>query len=257
MLAYINLENEKKWCYWNQINRSFIPVPFRKGLERLFAEKSVVPLMGRVKFFAPFGGSKIMAVGRNYKSHAKELGNQIPNEPLWFQKPPSSIVGNKGKVKLPKGFGRIDYEGELAIVIGRKSRQVPLQEALKQIAGITLALDITARDLQKSDGQWTRAKGFDTFCPLGPWIVPFQKEWQDVAIKTVLNGKIVQSDRTSSMVFGFAELIRHLSACMTLEPGDIILTGTPAGVGSLKEGDQLVVEAVGPSKLSLEVHCES
>jgi 2-keto-4-pentenoate hydratase/2-oxohepta-3-ene-1,7-dioic acid hydratase in catechol pathway len=141
------------------------------------------------------------------------------------------------------------------LVIGRKTRHVAVERALEHVAGVTLALDITARELQKKDGQWTRAKGYDTFCPLGPAIAPFAEAWLAAPIRTRLNGKMVQDDRTSSMIFPPAVLIAHLSACMTLEPGDLILTGTPAGVGPLADGDRVEVEVAGPVTLRLGVEC--
>lgn len=212
------------------------------------------PVLG-IAWAAPFAGTKIMAVGRNYRPHAAELGNEVPAEPLWFTKPPSSLVAATGQVRLPTGFGQIDYEGEVAVLIGQRCSRVPAVTAWGHVAGCTLALDITARQLQKRDGQWTRAKGFDTFCPLGPvWVsLPSPARFRELRLQTLLNGRVVQDDRLGSLVFDVPVLIEHLSACMTLEPGDVILTGTPAGVGPLAPGDLLAVSLSGAVALELAV----
>ena len=149
---------------------------------------------------ASFAGTKILCVGRNYKPHAEELGNPLPKEPLWFTKPPSAIVGNSSAIILPKGFGRIDYEGELALIIGKKGRRLSEKEALESISEVAVVLDITARELQKQDGQWTRAKGFDTFLPIGQ-TAPFDASWLSANLETELNGKIVQKDCLTSVIF--------------------------------------------------------
>ncbi|MBF0544962.1 MAG: fumarylacetoacetate hydrolase family protein [Candidatus Riflebacteria bacterium] len=200
----------------------------------------------------PFTGTKILCVGRNYKPHVEELGNSIPKEPLWFSKPLSSIIGSGEKIILPEGFGRIDYEGEMALVISKKARNLSPNEALDFLEGVTVALDITARELQKQDGQWTRAKGFDTFCPLGPFVVPFEKSWLEAELTTELNGKTVQKDSLSSLIFSVPTLLAHITRVMTLEPGDVILTGTPAGIGPLKHGDVLKVKLSASSEIILE-----
>lgn len=202
-----------------------------------------------------FSGSKIVCVGRNYRKHAEELGNDVPTRPLWFSKPPSSIIGNEQQVVLPQGFGRIDYEGELALIIGKQAKKVLVEDALPHIGGVTACFDMTARELQKSDGQWTRAKGFDTFLPLASLVAPFSADWQRGMLEVWKNDELVQKDCFTSMVFGFAELVADLSACMTLEPGDLILTGTPAGVGSVVSGDRLKITISGPAVITLSVSC--
>lgn len=234
---------------------------FAQGLTELAAAAragrggGVAEVSGGGTWLAPFGGTKIMCVGRNYRPHAEELGNPVPQQPLWFTKPPSSLVGHGGTVRLPAGFGRIDYEGEVAVLLGQRCRQASRAEAAAAVVGITAALDITARELQKADGQWTRAKGFDTFCPLGPvWqAAPDPGQWGEITVRTVVNDKVVQHDRLASLIFSIPELIEHLSACMTLEPGDVILTGTPAGVGPLAAGDRVRVELGGPVTMTLAV----
>ncbi len=201
-----------------------------------------------------FSGSKVLCVGRNYRKHAAEMGNDVPSRPLWFTKPPSSIIGEGGNVVIPSGAGRIDYEGELVLIIGRRASKVPVDKALDYIGGVTACFDMTARELQKSDGQWTRAKGFDTFLPLASLVAPFSEEWAHGSIEVTKNNEIVQTSSFSAMVFGFAELVADISACMTLEPGDLILTGTPEGIGPVAAGDRLRVRVSGPIIIELGVN---
>jgi 2-keto-4-pentenoate hydratase/2-oxohepta-3-ene-1,7-dioic acid hydratase in catechol pathway len=191
---------------------------------------------------APPPPSKIIGIGRNYRDHAAELGNPVPDEePLLFLKAPSSLVTDGGEIVLPPESSRIDYEGELALVIGRRIKGWPQDRWLEALAGVCCANDVTARDLQKKDGQFARAKSFDTFCPIGPAIVP-GVDPSDLAIETRVNGAVKQASRTSSMVFSPAFLVAYVSRMMTLLPGDLILTGTPAGVGPLTAGDLVEVE---------------
>jgi 2-keto-4-pentenoate hydratase/2-oxohepta-3-ene-1,7-dioic acid hydratase in catechol pathway len=191
---------------------------------------------------APPPPSKIVAVGRNYRDHAAELGNPVPDEePLLFLKAPSSLVTDGGEIVLPPESSRVDYEGELALVIGRRIKAWPQERWLEALAGVCCANDVTARDLQKKDGQFARSKSFDTFCPIGPAIVP-GVDASDLAIETRVNGAVKQSSRTSHMEFSPAFLVAYVSRMMTLLPGDLILTGTPAGVGPLAPGDRVEVE---------------
>jgi 2-keto-4-pentenoate hydratase/2-oxohepta-3-ene-1,7-dioic acid hydratase in catechol pathway len=191
---------------------------------------------------APPAPSKIVAVGRNYREHAKELGNVAPEEePLLFLKAPTSLVIGGGDIVMPPESSRVDYEGELALVIGRKIKAWPQDRWQDALAGVCCANDVTARDLQKKDGQWARAKSFDTFCPVGPEIVS-GLDSSDLAIETRVNGAVRQSSRTSEMVFSPAFLVAYVSRMMTLLPGDLILTGTPAGIGPLAAGDAVEVE---------------
>lgn len=191
---------------------------------------------------APPLPSKIVAVGRNYREHAAELGNTVPDsEPLLFLKAPSALVTDGGEIVLPAESSRVDFEGELALVIGRRIKAWPAARWLEALAGVCCANDVTARDLQKKDGQFARAKSFDTFCPLGPELV-LDLDPSDLAIETRVNGTIRQSSRTSQMVFSPAFLVGYISRMMTLLPGDLILTGTPAGVGPLSPGDVVEVE---------------
>jgi 2-keto-4-pentenoate hydratase/2-oxohepta-3-ene-1,7-dioic acid hydratase in catechol pathway len=198
---------------------------------------------------APAVPTKIVCVGRNYPAHAAEHGAAVPEEPLLFFKPPSAVIGPGAAILLPSQSEQVDYEAELAVVIGRRCRDVRPEEAWDYVLGVTCGNDVTARDLQRLDDQWTRAKGFDTFCPLGPWMVTGLRE-VDVAnleVACQVNGKLRQAGRTSEMVFSPAELIAYTSSIMTLEPGDVIMTGTPEGVGPLKAGDvvEIQVEGIG------------
>lgn len=206
-----------------------------------------------VRLVAPVLPSKVVAVGRNYADHAAELGNEVPAEPLIFLKPSTSIIGPYEAIAYPQELSkRVDYEGELALVIGRLCRQVPAERAAEVIYGYTIANDVTARDLQKSDPQWTRGKGFDTFCPMGPWITT-DLDVSDLAISTTLGGEVKQSARTSQFIFGIPRLIEYISEVMTLLPGDVILTGTPAGVGPMNVGDQVSVTIEGIGTLTNRV----
>lgn len=194
-----------------------------------------------MKLFDPFP-SKIVAVGRNYREHAKELGNVAPDEePILFLKAPSALIGSGVAIVLPPESSRVDYEGELALVVGRKIKAWPQEKWLEALAGVACANDVTARDLQKRDGQWARAKSFDTFCAVGPEVMS-GLDPSDLAIETRVNGAVKQSSRTSEMVFPPAFLVAYISRMMTLYPGDLILTGTPAGVGPLAPGDTVEVE---------------
>ena len=214
---------------------------------------SAVGLVGEVELLAPCQPTKVVAVGLNYRAHAAEHGLELPAEPLFFLKPASAVIGPGAAIVYPHHLSQwVDHEAELAVVIGRRAHRVPREEALGFVLGYTCANDVTARDLQRRDGQWTRSKGFDTFCPLGPWIVP-APDPLDLRIRCWVNGQLRQDGRTADMVFSVADLIAHLSAVMTLEPGDVILTGTPAGVGPLVSGDRVAVEIEGIGTLENSV----
>ncbi len=189
--------------------------------------------------------TKIICVGLNYRDHAEELGMEIPQEPMLFLKPPSSVIGTGEYIVYPSLSKRVDYEGELAVVIGKVGKKIPVEKAEEYIFGFTCANDVTARDLQQKDSQFTRAKGFDTFCPIGPWIETDFKEMDSLTIRTKVNGEIRQEGNTSDMIISPYELVSYISNIMTLMPGDVILTGTPKGVGELKPGDEVHVEIEG------------
>ncbi|TVT49432.1 fumarylacetoacetate hydrolase family protein [Amycolatopsis rhizosphaerae] len=199
-----------------------------------------------VRLLAPILPSKVIAVGRNYAAHAAEFGNEVPSDPMIFIKPSTSVIGPNAAIKLPAASQRVDFEGELAVVIGQPVRNVPASRAASVILGYTIANDVSARDLQKSDGQWGRAKGFDTFCPLGPWIET-AVDPSDLALRTELDGVVKQDSRTSLLVHKIPELVEFVSGVMTLLPGDVILTGTPEGVGPMTAGQQvsITIEGIG------------
>jgi len=204
-----------------------------------------VPL-GDVALLAPvIPRSKVVCVGRNYRDHAAEMGNDVPDAPLLFFKPNTSVIGPGDAIVLPPQSQRVDFEGELAAVIGRIAKNVPADKALEYVFGYTVANDVTARDLQRSDGQWSRAKGFDTFCPLGPAIETEFDLNGGAQLTTRVNGEVTQQAPLSDMFFSLPEIIEYASAAFTLLPGDVILTGTPAGVGPIVAGDTVEVEITG------------
>jgi 2-keto-4-pentenoate hydratase/2-oxohepta-3-ene-1,7-dioic acid hydratase in catechol pathway len=205
-----------------------------------------------VRLLAPVLPSKLVCVGKNYAAHAAEFGMEVPEEPLLFLKPSTAVIGPNEPIQLLPISKRVDYEGELAVVIGRIARDVRAENAYRYILGYTCANDVTLRDLQRTDDQWARAKGFDGSCPLGPW-VETDVDPTDVAVETRLNGDVRQNARSTDMVFGVATLLEYITAFMTLLPGDAILTGTPEGVGMLAPGDVVEVEVEGVGTLRNEV----
>ena len=205
-------------------------------------------LMSEAVLFAPVSPSKIVCVGRNYREHAAELGNEVPTEPLIFLKPPSSQLAAGRNIRLPKLSQRVDFEGELGVVIGRSCYQLGESEDVRPyILGYTCVNDVTARDLQKKDGQWTRGKGFDTFCPVGPLVTDEIDPWAGIGVETYVNGDMRQNGNTRDFIFALDVAIRYISQVMTLVAGDLIATGTPSGVGPLVAGDvvEVRVEGVG------------
>lgn len=220
-----------------------------------YQRKEALTPLSDVKLVHPSEPTKIVCVGRNYVEHAKELGNEVPKVPLIFLKPPSSIISNGETIFLPPQSAQVEHEAELVIVIGKRGRHVTAENAKKIILGYTIGNDVTARDLQKSDGQWTRAKGFDTFCPFGPWI-DTDFDPSDAVITCRVNGQMRQMASTRDMVFNVGVLIAYITSIMTLEPGDLIFTGTPAGVGELKDGDEVSVEIEGLGIIKNKVKAE-
>ena len=206
--------------------------------------ETVVP-WDRARLLAPVIPSKIVAVGRNYVEHAEELGNEVPEQPLIFLKPPTTVIGPLQSIRVPRETNQMEHEAELAVVIGKVTRDIAIEDVGPHILGYTAANDVTARDLQRSDGQWTRGKGFDTFCPLGPAIDTELDPAEGLSILCRVNGDIRQSGSTSDMVFPVGELVSYISHIMTLLPGDVILTGTPSGVGRFDVGDRVEVEIEG------------
>jgi 2-keto-4-pentenoate hydratase/2-oxohepta-3-ene-1,7-dioic acid hydratase in catechol pathway len=210
----------------------------------------------KVRLLAPILPGKIICVGRNYAEHAREHDVEVPEVPLLFLKPPSSVIGPGQPVLLPPQSKQVEHEGELAVVIGKPGRWISAEQAEDYIFGYTIANDVTARDLQRRDGQWTRAKGFDTFCPLGPWIET-ELEISDVLITCRVNSEMRQMASTREMVFTIPQLIAFASSVMTLYPGDLLLTGTPAGVGVLDDGDTVEVDVEGLGVLRNPVRKEA
>ena len=209
-----------------------------------FRRKKTYISLDRVELFPPVEPGKIICVGRNYVAHAEEHDAQVPEIPLIFLKPPSSVIAHGGTIMLPPQSERVEHEAELAVVIGLGGRWIKRAEASKHVLGYTIANDVTARDLQRADGQWTRGKGFDTFCPIGPWIET-ELDPSDLILKCSVNEQLRQLGSTRDMVFPVPTLIAFISSFMTLNPGDVILTGTPSGVGPLAEGDEVEVEIEG------------
>jgi 2-keto-4-pentenoate hydratase/2-oxohepta-3-ene-1,7-dioic acid hydratase in catechol pathway len=207
-----------------------------------------------VRLLAPvLPRSKVVGIGRNYAAHAAELGSELPEEPLMFLKPNTSVIGPGDPIVYPRQTGDLHYEGEVAVVIGRICRDVPPEKATDVIHGYTIGNDVTARDLQKSDVQFTRSKGFDSFCPLGPWIetdLDPQAFADGVRVQTHLNGDLMQDGNTRDMVFDIPTLVAHITSVMTLLPGDVILTGTPEGVGPMEVGDEVEVSVAGLGALT-------
>ena len=215
--------------------RRFAGSPFEGGV----AESDLVPWTD-AELRAPVRPSKIVCIGRNYAAHAKELGNEVPAEPLMFLKPPSAIIGPGESVVLRAESEKVEHEAELGVVIGKRASRVTRGEALSYVFGYTCVNDVTARDLQKKDGQWSRAKGFDTFCPVGPWIET-DLDPSDLSVRCLVDGALKQDGRTSQMMFDVPALIAYISRAFTLEPGDLIATGTPEGISPLAPGNRVTV----------------
>jgi 2-keto-4-pentenoate hydratase/2-oxohepta-3-ene-1,7-dioic acid hydratase in catechol pathway len=227
----------------------------RPYCEGLTAMKTTHALAG-LALLAPTRPSKMLCVGLNYRDHAAEMGKPIPDEPVLFMKPTSALAGPGQPIVYPKGVGRVDYEAELAVVVGRRCRGVPLEEAGECILGYTCFNDVTARDLQAKDGQWTRAKGFDTFGVVGPWIETDPGDVDHLAITCRVNGQVRQQSNTDQLIFHSRHLVAWASRIMTLEPGDVIATGTPAGIGPLDPCDEVQVEVEGIGVLANPVVAE-
>lgn len=213
--------------------------------------EGVVPL-DQAELLCPVIPTKIVCAGINYRGHAKEMGHDLPAEPVIFLKPPTAIIGPNAEIHLPPGMESIDYEGELAAVIGRRTHRISPDVAKNHVLGFTCANDVTARPLQKIDGQWTRAKGFDTFCPIGPW-VETDVDPTNLTIETFVNGQQRQKASTSDMIRDVYELVSFISNVMTLLPGDLVLTGTPSGIGPMRRGDTVEVRIEGVGSLANQV----
>lgn len=194
--------------------------------------------------------SKIVCVGRNYAKHAAELGNEIPEEPLIFLKPPSSLIGEGESIVMPAASSRVDYEGEIGVIIGRQAKNISAEDAWSYVESVVAVNDVTARDLQKSDDQWTRAKGFDTFCPVGTPVPLADVDRDALTVTTKVNGEVRQHGSVSEMAYDIPTILAYISSIMTLEPGDLVSTGTPDGIAPLEAGDEVVVEVAGVGSIS-------
>ena len=240
LFGVLNAENKILVLRGDPIYSGIVPTETKVSLDEVRLLAPVIPR------------SKVVCVGKNYADHAAEMGSEVPKEPVIFLKPNTSVIGPDDLIQWPRMSERVDFEGELAVVISRICKDVPREKVSDVIFGYTIANDVTARDLQKIDGQWSRAKGFDTFCPLGPWIeTEFEPGSQQ--IKTTLDGEIKQSDVLTSMTFKIPEIIEFISSVMTLLPGDVILTGTPAGIGPMPPGAEVVITIEGIGSLSNKV----
>jgi len=247
---FVRVQTSSKTCYGllelNQSVQVLTQAPWRGGIAsgEMIAPESYTLL-------PPCEPSKIVAIGGNYADHVQEMGAEVPSEPVLFLKPPSALLPPDGEIAIPQQSQRVDYEGELALVIGKTATKITLETAMQYIWGYTIANDVTARDLQKHDMQWTRSKSFDTFCPLGPWIV--REISPSALLQTHLcrqnSKKTVQSATIDCMIFSPEVLVTYISQVMTLLPGDVILTGTPAGIGQMVAGDRIIVEIEGIGKL--------
>lgn len=242
MRRFVRFEHrgERLWGLWQ--DQGIRPLSGEPPAE--FQEMDQVIPSSDVRLLAPCEPTKVVAVGLNYRDHAEETGHAIPQEPLLFIKPSTAVIGPGEPIRLPPSSKRVDYEAELAVVLGRKAHCVQEEEALDYVWGYTCLNDVTARDLQARDGQWTRSKSFDTFCPLGPWVVE-GLDPSDLAVEGLLNGEIRQRSNTRNLIFSVSGLISFVSHVMTLLPGDVIATGTPSGIGPLKSGDRFQVRIQG------------
>lgn len=240
---------------WAQLDGDWaVPLSAAPWEPGAHAAAARVPLAS-VRLAAPAVPTKVVCVGRNYREHAAEMGSDVPVEPLLFLKPPSALLEPGGAIVFPPQSRHLSYEGELAVVMGRRCRDAAPDEALDYVFGYTCANDVTARDLQKADGQWTRGKGFDTFLPLGPYLVT-GLPWEGLRVRTRVSGETRQDGNTRDMVFSVPYLISYISQVMTLEPGDLILTGTPPGVGSMGVEDTVEVEVEGIGTLQNRVRAK-
>jgi 2-keto-4-pentenoate hydratase/2-oxohepta-3-ene-1,7-dioic acid hydratase in catechol pathway len=241
-------EHPDAWPAWGWVSDDRVGLIAGSPFSDFRRESADRPL-SEVQLLPPIVPGKIICVGRNYAAHAAEHDAETPALPLLFSKPPSAVIGPGEPILLPPQSQRVEHEAELAVVIGQRARWISPEEASGYILGYTTANDVTARDLQRSDGQWTRAKGFDTFCPLGPWI-DTHLDPSDVLVTCHVNGQLRQMASTRDMTFPVPQLLAFVSSIMTLEPGDVLLTGTPSGVGPLEAGDEVQVEIEGLGTLT-------
>ena len=242
---------------WLHLERARLAAERKLAVDPAGFDFDPLPLSG-AQLLAPVTPSKIICVGRNYRDHAKELGNEVPTEPLLFFKPTSSLLAPGGVVRMPAASQRVDFEGELAFVIAKRTSRFKAEGDWRSaIRGYTLANDVTARDLQKKEGQWTRGKGWDTFCPVGPFVSDEIDPAAGVELETRVNGEVRQHGSTADFIFSIPQLLEYITQAITLEPGDLVLTGTPAGVGPLAAGDRVDVSVSGLGVLGNFVQAEN
>ena len=253
-MRFIRYQNEKDAPRYGWVLEGLIG-PIEGSPYQEYRRLEATTPVNIVRLLAPLEPSKIICVGRNYVAHAQEHGAEVPDVPLLFLKPPSSVIGPNATILLPPQSSNVEHEAELVIVIGKSGRWIQPENALEYVLGYTIGNDVTARDLQRRDSQWTRSKGFDTFCPIGPWIET-EFDPSDAMITCHVNGEMRQMTSTRDMVFGIRQIIAFASTIMTLSPGDILMTGTPAGVGPLTDGDIVEVSIEGIGKLSNPVAAE-
>ena len=240
-LCRIEVAGAPRWGIVEEPLVTLLARPPWEGIERV---GGAVPLSG-ARLLPPCTPTKIVCVGLNYRAHAVEMGKELPPEPLIFLKAPSALLPPGGEVELPRASQQVEHEGELAVVIGRRARHLRVSEALEAVLGFTCADDVTARDIQRREKVYAHAKGFDTFCPVGPWVVSDLADPQALALELRVGGEPRQHASTADMIFPVAEVLAYVSSVMTLEPGDLLLTGTPPGVGPLRAGDAVEVEIAG------------
>jgi 2-keto-4-pentenoate hydratase/2-oxohepta-3-ene-1,7-dioic acid hydratase in catechol pathway len=251
--AYCRFKNGESIC-WGELQNDTI-FELGPGEQPIGVRTGRAVSVGDAELLAPCLPSKIVAVGLNYVEHIAEFGRtEVPTEPVIFLKAPSAMIGPEKSIEIPSGQESVDYEAELGVVIGKRGRHIPENEALSHVLGYTCVNDVTARTLQRKDGQWARSKSFDTFSPVGPWIVP-GLDPRGLEVETFVNGKPVQKGNTSQMIFSVAQLIAFISSVMTLFPGDLLSTGTPKGVGPLKAGDTVEISIAGVGVLRNPVIC--
>lgn len=252
-MKYVRFKNSENKLEYGILEEERIQLLDRNFLDPLCKPIDTWSSLDEVTLLAPVQPSKVICVGLNYALHIKEMNHSVPVDPVIFMKPPSSVIGPEAEISYPKISQRVDYEAELAVVIGTTIKDVSETEAAKGIFGYTCANDVTARDLQKSDGQWTRGKSFDTFCPIGPWVVT-DIDPSQLDVQLLLNGVIKQSSNTRNFITSVPKLVSFISQVMTLVPGDVVLTGTPEGVGPMQSGDEVIVkiQAIGQLRNALK-----
>lgn len=239
-MKYVRFLNSEKEIRFGKVEGEQIQVLDGPFLDPSSKPTDIILSLNEVTLLAPVDPNKVICVGLNYALHAKELEHSLPADPVIFIKPQSSVIGPNDEIICPKISQRVDYEAELAVVIGKTVKDVSESEAAEAIFGYTCANDVTARDLQKKDAQWTRAKSFDTFCPIGPWVVT-DIDPSHLDIQSILNGEIKQSSNTQNFITSVPKLVSFMSQVMTLNPGDVVLTGTPEGIGAIQSGDEVIV----------------